>query len=148
TVVGLQVHMAGDFVQYFVHRKPGGGIGAVRTDAFGIANHLGLIECSSLLFCLVFPTMCRFACSGREGGPSKDPTMSGPASWLFMASSTKPSSTADPLSLPPSLSSPLRPVSCNVWAFYRDGAACQGNEVRGVRIVGSLVVRTSAPPPQ
>src|SRR5262249_34897251 len=43
TVVGLQVHMAGDFVQYFVHRKPGGGIGAVRTDAFGIANHLGLI---------------------------------------------------------------------------------------------------------
>jgi sulfoxide reductase heme-binding subunit YedZ len=33
---------SGDFVQYFVHREPG-GVGAVRFDAFGIANHLGLI---------------------------------------------------------------------------------------------------------
>ncbi len=63
----------------------------------------------------------------------------GPASWFFMASSTRPSSTADPLSWPPSLSSSLRPVSCSVWAFYRDGTAWQGNEVRGVRIVGRLV---------
>jgi sulfoxide reductase heme-binding subunit YedZ len=43
TIVGLQVHMSGDFVQYFLHRKPSGGVSAVRFDAFGIANHLGLI---------------------------------------------------------------------------------------------------------
>jgi D-apiose dehydrogenase len=38
TVAGLQVHMGGDFVQYFLYRKPTGGVGAIRLDAFGIAN--------------------------------------------------------------------------------------------------------------
>jgi sulfoxide reductase heme-binding subunit YedZ len=43
TVVGLQVHMGGDLVRYFFQRKSNGGVGTVRFDAFGVANHLGLI---------------------------------------------------------------------------------------------------------
>jgi methionine sulfoxide reductase heme-binding subunit len=43
TIVGLQVHMSGDFVRYFFQRKANGEVGAVRLDAFGIANHFGLI---------------------------------------------------------------------------------------------------------
>jgi methionine sulfoxide reductase heme-binding subunit len=43
TIVGLQIHMSGDFAQYFFQRKANGQVGVVRFDAFGIANHLGLI---------------------------------------------------------------------------------------------------------
>lgn len=42
TVIGLQVHMRGDFMQYFFLRTGSGGIGNIRLDMFGIANHLGL----------------------------------------------------------------------------------------------------------
>ncbi len=51
TVVGLQVHMRGDFVQYFFYRTPG-GIGSMRFDIFGVANHLGLIA-SLIIFILL-----------------------------------------------------------------------------------------------
>jgi hypothetical protein len=42
TIIGLLVHFRGDFVQYFLYRTPT-GIDGVRFDAFGIANHIGLI---------------------------------------------------------------------------------------------------------
>jgi methionine sulfoxide reductase heme-binding subunit len=42
-VLGLQVHMGGDFIQYFFQRKHSGGVGSLRLDAFGITNHIGLI---------------------------------------------------------------------------------------------------------
>jgi methionine sulfoxide reductase heme-binding subunit len=49
--VGLQVHMRGDFIQYFFYRTPD-GIGSMRFDIFGIANHLGLIA-ALLIFVLL-----------------------------------------------------------------------------------------------
>src|SRR5579864_3965703 len=51
TFVGLQVHMRGDFIQYFVYRTPA-GIGTLRFDVFGIANHLGLIAALIVLVLL------------------------------------------------------------------------------------------------
>jgi sulfoxide reductase heme-binding subunit YedZ len=51
TFVGLQVHMRGDFIQYFFYRTAG-GIGTVRFDVFGIANHLGLIAALIILVLL------------------------------------------------------------------------------------------------
>ncbi len=42
-ILGLQVHMGGDFIRYFFHRKGAGRIDALRLDAFGITNELGLI---------------------------------------------------------------------------------------------------------
>ncbi len=53
TIVGLQVHMGGDFVRYFFQRKANGAVGAVRFDAFGIANHLGLIAVLIIVVLLV-----------------------------------------------------------------------------------------------
>jgi methionine sulfoxide reductase heme-binding subunit len=53
TIVGLQVHMGGDFVQYFFQRKANGEVGTVRFDAFGIANHLGLIAALIIVVLLV-----------------------------------------------------------------------------------------------
>jgi sulfoxide reductase heme-binding subunit YedZ len=53
TIVGLQVHMGGDFVQYFFQRKANGEVGAVRFDAFGIANHLGLVAVLIIVVLLV-----------------------------------------------------------------------------------------------
>jgi sulfoxide reductase heme-binding subunit YedZ len=53
TIVGLQVHMGGDFVRYFFQRKANGEVGAVRFDAFGIANHLGLIAVLIIVVLLV-----------------------------------------------------------------------------------------------
>lgn len=51
-IIGLQVHMGGDFVQYFFHRTRGEGIGGVRLDAFGFANHSGLIATLIILILL------------------------------------------------------------------------------------------------
>jgi len=51
TFVGLQVHMSGDFIQYFFYRTPG-GIDTMRFDIFGIANHLGLIAALVILVLL------------------------------------------------------------------------------------------------
>jgi methionine sulfoxide reductase heme-binding subunit len=51
-IFGLQVHMGGDLVQYFFHRKHDGGIGGLRFDAFGITNHLGLIATAIFLVLL------------------------------------------------------------------------------------------------
>ena len=53
TIVGLQVHMGGDFVRYFFQRQANGEVGAVRFDAFGIANHLGLIAMLIIVVLLV-----------------------------------------------------------------------------------------------
>jgi sulfoxide reductase heme-binding subunit YedZ len=47
TFVGLQVHMRGDFIQYFFYRTPV-RIETMRFDVFGIANYLGLI--AALIF--------------------------------------------------------------------------------------------------
>ncbi len=52
TIVGLQVHMGGDFVRYFFQRKVNGQVGVVRFDAFGIANHLGLIAVLTIVVLL------------------------------------------------------------------------------------------------
>jgi sulfoxide reductase heme-binding subunit YedZ len=51
TFVGLQIHMRGDFIQYFFYRTPV-GIGTLRFDVFGIANHLGLIAALIILVLL------------------------------------------------------------------------------------------------
>jgi sulfoxide reductase heme-binding subunit YedZ len=51
TFVGLQVHMRGDFIQYFFYRTPV-GIGTLRFDVFGIANHLGLVAALIILVLL------------------------------------------------------------------------------------------------
>jgi methionine sulfoxide reductase heme-binding subunit len=42
TFIGLQVHMQGDFIQYFFYRTTE-GIGRLRFDPFGMANQLGLV---------------------------------------------------------------------------------------------------------
>jgi methionine sulfoxide reductase heme-binding subunit len=41
TIIGLQVHLRGDFIQYFFYRTPK-GIFSFRHDLFGLANYLGL----------------------------------------------------------------------------------------------------------
>jgi sulfoxide reductase heme-binding subunit YedZ len=46
-VLGLQVHMGGDFVRYFFIRNHG-HIESLRFDAFGLTNHLGLL--ATLIF--------------------------------------------------------------------------------------------------
>jgi sulfoxide reductase heme-binding subunit YedZ len=53
TIVGLQAHFGGDFVRYFFQRKSNGEVGAVRSDAFGIANHLGLIAVLIIVVLLI-----------------------------------------------------------------------------------------------
>jgi sulfoxide reductase heme-binding subunit YedZ len=51
-ILGLQVHMGGDFIQYFFYRMNHSKIGALRLDAFGITNHVGLIATLILLVLL------------------------------------------------------------------------------------------------
>src|SRR5215207_8885467 len=51
-VTGLQVHMAGDFLKYFLHRDGSQAI-PVRTDLFGFANWTGLAATLVLLMLLV-----------------------------------------------------------------------------------------------
>src|SRR5689334_13200603 len=53
TIVGLQVHVDGDFVRYFFQRKANGAVGAILFDAFGIANHVGLIAVLIIVVLLV-----------------------------------------------------------------------------------------------
>ncbi|MEO6527067.1 MAG: hypothetical protein ABIP93_10615 [Gemmatimonadaceae bacterium] len=50
-VTGLQVHMAGDFLKYFVHRDGRHAV-PVRTDLFGFANWTGLAATLLLLMLL------------------------------------------------------------------------------------------------
>jgi len=52
TVLGLQVHFGGDFVRYFVHPDGAAGIVPIRYDAFGLANHTGLVAALVLLVLL------------------------------------------------------------------------------------------------
>jgi sulfoxide reductase heme-binding subunit YedZ len=51
-ILGLQVHFAGDFVLYFFQRNSSGVIHTIRRDAFGIANHVGLIVAAIMLVLL------------------------------------------------------------------------------------------------
>lgn len=53
TFLGLQVHMRGDFAQYFFYRTPA-GLGTMRFDVFGITNYLGLVAALIILvlFCI------------------------------------------------------------------------------------------------
>ena len=50
-ITGLQVHMAGDFLKYFLHRDGSHAI-PVRTDLFGFANWTGLAATVVLLMLL------------------------------------------------------------------------------------------------
>ena len=51
TIIGLQVHLGGDFAQYFFYRTPT-GIDGLRHDLFGVANHVGLIATLVILVLL------------------------------------------------------------------------------------------------
>jgi methionine sulfoxide reductase heme-binding subunit len=50
TFIGLQVHLQGDFIQYFFYRTTE-GVGRLRFDAFGMANQLGLV--AALVFVIL-----------------------------------------------------------------------------------------------
>jgi len=63
-IVGLQVHMGGDFIQYFFYRKHG-KIGDLRFDAFGITNQLGVI--ATLIFLVLLAISSNLAM--RKLGP-------------------------------------------------------------------------------
>jgi methionine sulfoxide reductase heme-binding subunit len=66
TFVGLQVHMRGDFIQYFFYRTPA-GIDTLRFDVFGIANHLGLIAALIILVLLCISNNLSIRRLGRSG---------------------------------------------------------------------------------
>jgi sulfoxide reductase heme-binding subunit YedZ len=65
-VLGLQVHMGGDFVQYFF-RRVHHGHWALRLDAFGITNHFGLI--ATLIFLVLLAISSNAAM--RQLGPHR-----------------------------------------------------------------------------
>lgn len=66
-VVGLQVHMGGDFRQYFFHDPDQMQGYAVRMDVFGLANHTGLV---ATILCLLLLALSNNG-SLRNLGPSK-----------------------------------------------------------------------------
>ena len=51
TIIGLQVHLQGDFVQYFFYRTPA-GLDGLRHDLFGMANDIGLLSTLIILVLL------------------------------------------------------------------------------------------------
>lgn len=65
TIIGLFVHFRGDFVQYFFYRTPT-GIAGVRFDAFGIANHVGLIAVLIILVLLCISNNASLQLLGPE----------------------------------------------------------------------------------
>jgi methionine sulfoxide reductase heme-binding subunit len=65
-VLGLQVHMGGDFIRYFFNRDHG-RVGGVRLDAFGITNHLGLV--ATLVFLVLLAISSNAAM--RKLGPHR-----------------------------------------------------------------------------
>ena len=66
-ILGLQVHMGGDIIQYFFHRLRHDRVGALRLDAFGITNHLGLI--ATLIFLVLLAISSNLAM--RKLGPAR-----------------------------------------------------------------------------
>lgn len=48
TILGLQVHLGGDFLKYFFYPESAAHLLPIRYDAFGIANHTGLV--ATLIF--------------------------------------------------------------------------------------------------
>jgi methionine sulfoxide reductase heme-binding subunit len=77
-VLGVQVHMGGDLVQYFFRRKHGGGIVGIRFDAFGITNDLGLI--ATLIFLVLLAISSNAAI--RKLGPQRWKTIQ---RWTYVA---------------------------------------------------------------
>lgn len=77
-ILGLQVHMGGDFIQYFFHRVRHGRVGALRFDAFGITNHLGLI--ATLIFLVLLAISNNLAI--RKLGPERWKTIQ---RWSYLA---------------------------------------------------------------
>jgi methionine sulfoxide reductase heme-binding subunit len=53
TIIGLQVHLKGDFGQYFFYRSPT-GLDGLRHDTFGVANDVGLLATAIILLLLIF----------------------------------------------------------------------------------------------
>jgi sulfoxide reductase heme-binding subunit YedZ len=53
TIIGLQVHLKGDFGQYFFYRTPT-GLDGLRHDTFGVANDVGLLATAIILLLLIF----------------------------------------------------------------------------------------------
>ena len=52
-IIGLQVHMGGRFWIYFVHDFESGQLPSIRFDAFGLANHTGLLATIIIIVLLV-----------------------------------------------------------------------------------------------
>ena len=77
-VLGLQVHMKGDFVQYFFQRAHGDGVGGLRLDAFGITNHFGLV--ATLIFLVLLAISSNLAI--RKLGPERWKTIQ---RWTYVA---------------------------------------------------------------
>lgn len=53
TVAGLQVHLGGNFLNYFIYPPTKPHIVPVRYDPFGLTNHLGLV-CTLIMILLLF----------------------------------------------------------------------------------------------
>lgn len=51
-IFGLQVHLGGEFVRYFLEITTGLGVSGIRLDAFGIANHFGLLAALIIILLL------------------------------------------------------------------------------------------------
>ena len=66
TIIGLQVHLKGDFGQYFFYRNPS-GLDGLRHDAFGVANDLGFLATAIVLVLLLISNNL----SIRTLGPAK-----------------------------------------------------------------------------
>jgi sulfoxide reductase heme-binding subunit YedZ len=67
TILGLQAHFGGNFLQYFLRLTPTGGVKGIRLDAFGYANHFGLL--STLIILTLLTISNNF--SLRNLGPTK-----------------------------------------------------------------------------
>jgi len=78
TVIALQVHLRGDYLQYFFHRTSNGGLGKIRLDLFGFANHFGLIATVILLILLAISNNVAV----RKIGPMR---WKGIQRWLYAA---------------------------------------------------------------
>ncbi len=66
TVIGLQRHMNGQMLRYFFHSADQTGRANIRVDAFGIANHTGLV---SALLLVILLAISNDASLRRLGAP-------------------------------------------------------------------------------
>jgi sulfoxide reductase heme-binding subunit YedZ len=77
TILGLQVHFGGDFLQYFLRRTSTGDVGGIRLDAFGYANHFGLLATLIILMLVAISNNL----SLRNLGPA---TWKAMQRWLYV----------------------------------------------------------------